>query len=723
MRRINTRITHWFSSIVVLLMMPLAGAALWNNPHSAQHDAQNYLYMAFNHAPKTLDPARSYSADESLFIAQIYEPPLQYHYLKRPYTLVPLTLRKMPRVTYLDKQRRVLPDNAPEQNIAYSQYDLYLIPHIYYQPHAALARQQDGRYRYHHLPLAVLEGMSRLEDFTEQGTRELTADDYVYQIKRLADPTLHSPIYSVLSKYIVGFAALHRHLAELQTPVDLRRIAFQGAQVIDRYHYRILLQGKYPQFIYWLAMPFFAPVPWEAEHFYTQPGMVEKNITLGWHPIGTGPYMLVENNPNRRMVLQRNPNFHVETYPREGETSDKAQGLLQSAGQRLPFLERVIFSLERESIAYWNKFLQGYYDRSGIGSDNFEQAIVINNQGHAQLSETLSTQHIYLQTSVMLGTSYMGFNMLDKVVGGDSERARLLRQAIAIAMDYEEFIEIFQNGRGVVAHSPIPPGLLGYESGEVGMNSAVYTWRQGRAQRRSVQQAQALMRRAGYANGIDPQSHAPLRLYYDIAASGDPSDHALYTWLHKQFAKLGIDLHIRATQYNRFQEKMRHGNAQIFSWGWHADYPDPENFLFLLYGPNSKAKYDGENVANYTNPEYDALFIRMRSLENGPARAALIRQMIRILQHDAPWVWGSHPLQYQLHHGWNYPTKPHAVANNSIKYMRIDPLLRQQQRAEWNAPILWPLCIPIVLLIGLLLPVILEFWYKNHRSRKRYDHD
>ena len=87
------------------------------------------------------------------------------------------------------------------------------------------------------------------------------------------------------------------------------------SQVIDRYHYQIKIHGFYPQFKYWLAMPFFAPIPWEAIHFYSQQGMAEHNITLDWYPVGTGPYLLTENNPNRQMVLTRNPNFHGELYP------------------------------------------------------------------------------------------------------------------------------------------------------------------------------------------------------------------------------------------------------------------------------------------------------------------------------------------------------------------------------------------------------------------------
>ena len=97
-------------------------------------------------------------------------------------------------------------------------------------------------------------------------------------------------------------------------------------------------------------MPFFAPVPPEADRFYGQPGLTQKNITLDWYPVGTGPYMLTVNNPNRQMVLERNPNYRGETYPAEGEPGDAERGLLQDAGKPLPFINRVVFSLEKEQI-------------------------------------------------------------------------------------------------------------------------------------------------------------------------------------------------------------------------------------------------------------------------------------------------------------------------------------------------------------------------------------
>ena len=122
----------------------------------------------------------------------------------------------------------------------------------------------------------------------------------------------------------------------------------------------------------------------------------------------------------------------------------RERGLLADAGKPLPFIDRAVFSLEKESIPYWNKFLQGYYDASGISSDTFDQAVAISGQGDIGLTDAMQDKGIRLATSVAPSDIYMGFNMLDPVVGGDGERARKLRQAISIAMDYEEYIAHFR---------------------------------------------------------------------------------------------------------------------------------------------------------------------------------------------------------------------------------------------------------------------------------------
>jgi ABC-type transport system substrate-binding protein len=704
----------------VAMSLMAACSDSWNNPYPGSDTGANVLYSAFSERPKHLDPARSYSSNEVEFTGQIYEPPLQYHFLKRPYTLIPLTAEAVPKPRYVDASGNALPDDAPSAGIAESVYEIRIRPGIRYQPHPAFARDEGGRYRYHALAAAELADKRRISDFEHTGTRELVAADYVFQIKRLANPKLSSPIFGLMSEHIVGLKALGAALekAGKDNPgaaLKLDEFPLAGAEVVDRYTYRIRIKGKYPQFIYWLAMPFFAPVPWEAEAFYAQPGMADNNLTLDWQPVGTGPYYLAENDPNRRMVLKKNPHFHGETYPVDGDGEDRQAGLLADAGKPLPLVEEAVYSLEKETIPYWSKFLQGYYDSSGISSDSFDQAVQFTSGGDPQLTDSMREQDIHLITAVAASLWYVGFNMLDPVVGGLGEDRRKLRQALSIAFDYDEFISIFLNGRGIPAQGPIPPGLFGYVEGAAGLNPYVYENRGGQIQRRSIEVARKLLAEAGYPNGRDAKTGAPLVLYFDTMASG-PDAKSRLDWMKKQLDKLNVQLVVRGTDYNRFQDKIRKGNAQLFEWGWNADYPDPENFFFLLYGPHKKVASGGENAANYDNPEFNRLFERMKDMDNGPERQQLIDAMLEIVRRDAPWIFAYYPKSFGLRHGWVHNVKPNLMANNTLKYRRIDPGLRVSRRDEWNRPVLWPIGLLLAALVAVIAPAVIA-WRRHEKSQ------
>ncbi len=676
----------------LFVLLSLSACGEWNSPYPAEDDGKATLYTAFTGRPKHLDPAQAYSENEYEFLANIYAPPLQYHYLERPYRLVPLAASAMPTVHYLDKQHHVLADDAAVGKIAYSEYEIHLRDDMRYQPHPAfISESQD------------LEGVHSLSDFKRTSTRKVTAADYVYQIKRLAHPQLHVPIAGVMSEYIVGFkdyvATLQQ--ATKQHPddfLDLDKYELSGVQVVDEQTYRITLNGKYPQFQYWLAMPFFAPMPYEAERFYAQVGMRERNLSLDWWPVGSGPYYLSENDPNQRMVLSKNPNYMREAYPAQGAVGDAQAGLLADAGQSLPLIAKVVYTLEKETIPYWNKFLQGYYDASGISSDSFDQAVQVNVAGETAVTASMQVQGITLSTAVETSTMYTGFNWLDGTVGGESERARKLRQAISIAVDFEEFVSIFANGRGIAAQSPLPPGIFGYRDGAAGINPTVYDWVDGKPQRKSVAVAKRLLAEAGYPDGVDAQTHQPLVINLDTTATG-VGDKSRLDWMRKQFEKLNVQLVVRSTDYNRFQDKIRKGDTQMFYFGWNADYPDPENFLFLLNGAQAKVGKGGENAANYSSPEFDRLFEQMKNMDNTPQRQLIIDHMLDILHRDSPWLWGYHPKKYVLQHSWLHNVKPNVMANNKLKYWRVDDRQREQLRREWNHPVLWPLWLVVAALV------------------------
>jgi len=693
-------------------MLTFAGCTP-NNPYRDAERRSDIFYTTFSEPPKHLDPGRAYSSDEYDLLGQIYEPPLQYHYLKRPYVLIPGSAATVPAPVYYSANGRRFAAGsvAPAEGVARVVYEINIKKGLVYGPHPAFAKTPEGKPVYANLTKEALAGIDEIRAFTVKASREATADDFIYGIKRLADPQVECPILPILEKYILGLseysAGLKADLEEIrrkrkeaagagynqdtderENPIslDYGRHSLAGVEKVDAYTYRITLKTKYPQFIYWLAMPFFAPMPPEAVLFYKQAALADKNITLNRFPVGTGPYMMDVFNPNMEMVLVKNPNFHKELYPQEGEAEDKEAGLLRDAGAPLPFIEKIVFKLEKEAIPRWNKFLQGYYDNSGITSDSFDQAVSISTTGRAELTESMTEKGITLTTSVRPSTYYAGFNMLDPVVGGYSPSRQKLRQAISIALDYEEYVEIFNNGRGIPASSPLPPEIFGYREGRDGVNPFLYRWDAGRSRpvRRTIEDGRRLMAEAGYPEGRDKNGQ-PLVITFDNPMTGVDSTPVI-NWYIKKFRLLGIQLENRTTDYNRFQEKMLKGNFQFFSWGWNADYPDPENFFFLLATSSGKVRYQGENAANYSNPEFDRLFKVMENMDNSPERLRIIGEIIDIIQRDSPWVWGYHPVAFGLHHKWVGNTKPNAMANNTMKYVKLDAVMRDEARRGWNRP-------------------------------------
>ncbi|AKJ29196.1 ABC transporter substrate-binding protein [Caldimonas brevitalea] len=730
LRRLTPR-WLWWIVFAVLALTVLAGCN--NSPQPIGSAETNTLFSAFTErSPRYLDPTASYSNNETPYTYQIYEPLYGYHYLKRPYELIPKTAAALVTPRYLDRNGQPLPDNAPGEQVAESIYDIPLKRGVKYAPHPAFAKDEQGRYLYHALQREDVADKRSPWDFEQQGTRELVADDFVYALKRHATTRIQAPVFGIFSEHVIGLkeygelirtedAKLRQGLdpASLDLPfLDFRKYPLAGAEAPDPYTFRVRLKGKYPQWKYWLAMVFMAPVPWEADRFYAQPGMAAQGLTLNVWPVGTGPYMMAEYVQDRRHVLKRNPHYHADPYPCEGQPSDREAGLLADCGKPMPFIDTLVFSLEKEGVPLKAKFRQGHYDVPEIERPEYGIEFALEKQDSPAVEREYTEKGFKLPRTVDMTNWYIGFNWLDPVVGkGDTpeqaQRNRKLRHALSIALDWEEYARVFPRKGGETAMSPLPAGLFGSRHGTpAGINPVTHELVNGQPVRRALAQAKQLLAEAGYPNGRDAKTGRPLVLYYDYQRVPTPELKSEIDWVVKQFGKLGVQLEVRATDYNQFQDKMRKGGQQIFWWGWLADYPDAENFLFLLYGPNAKAKHDGENAANYANPEYDRRYAQLRLMDDGPEKQKVIDEMVAILQQDAPWAFGFFPYSSGAYQQWVYNAKPGLMLRDQARYYRIDPAQRAALQAQWNRPVWWPLVL-------LALGVVLLVWRARASFRER----
>jgi ABC-type transport system substrate-binding protein len=693
-----------------------------NSPHAPGEAATNTLFTTFSErSPRHLDPVASYWNQDTPYTYNIYEAAYGYHYLKRPFTLVPKLAEEVAEPVYLDRAGRPLPPDAPGEQVAESVYDIRIRPGVMFQPHPAFARDEGGRHRYHDLKPGELGARRSPLDFEHEGTRELVAEDFVYGLKRHATTRVTTPIAGIFAEYIVGLkdyiALVKREDAQLRQGLDpaipdkpfldFRRWPLAGVTAPEKHLLRIRLHGKYPQWKYWMAMPFTAPMPWEADAFYAQPGMARAGLSLDRWPVGTGPYRMVEFQVDRRHVLQRNPNYRPDPYPCEGMPGDREAGLLDDCGKAMPFIDRLVFQIEKEGSSLKTKFRQGYLDLPELERTDQGLNFLVEMEDSDEVMRDYRDKGFQLPKAPDLTNWYIGFNMLDPVIGygqtaEEQERHRKLRQAISIAIDWDEWNRIAPKKAGRTAMSPLPPGIFGSREGSPeGLNPVTHRRVNGEVQRRPIEDAQRLMAEAGYPDGRDAATGKPLVLNYDFYRALTPGMKAEVEWVVKQFAKLGIQLEIRATDNNQFQDKVRRGKHQIYWAGWLADYPDAENFLFLLYGPNGKTRSEGENTSNYEVPTYDERFRRLKYLEDGPEKQRLIDEMVALLQRDAPWSFGYIPWGSGAFQPWLHNARLPILLKDHAKYYRLDPAQRVQRQREWNQPTGWPLVLGALLLAGL----------------------
>jgi len=644
-----------------------------NDPYPDEDDGRKIVYIPFETPTKTLDPAVAYTTVDHAVTGPVYDTLLEYHYLERPYRLIPGLARAVP-------EREIHGDRIV--------YRFRLREGLTFHPDPCFSETGD--------PTA---------------TREIEAADVAFQLMRVADPAVNSPVMSNFTR-IDGLGGFAERLAARRKadaafaarPVHEQYAAVGGVPGLrtpSRHELEVVLTEPHPQLLYWFAMEFTSPVPREAiEHYDGRDG----REAFAEHPVGSGPFRVSHYDKRHRIVLERfdawygrrHPEWQAPaaTYPATGEPGDAAAGLLDPAyvGRPLPFVERVELRLEKDPIPTFNKFLQGYYDLSGVVQESFDRVVK-----DERLSEDMAGRGMQLSKTVIPTIYYLGFNMDDRVVGTPAgARGRALRQAMSLVVDADEYTRIFQNGRGIPAQTPLPPGLDGYDEAYRNPFRQV-----------DVARARALLVEAGYPDGVDPDTGRPLRLSFD---TGDASARARlrYQFFVDAWRGLGLDVEIAATTYNQWQDKARRGAYQIFMWGWVADYPDPENFFFLLSSEMARAA-GGPNTANFRDASYDALFERMRSMDAGPARLELIRRMRGLLETERPWIELFHAESFILQHGWMRNVKPLGMSFSTLKYQDVDRGLRARQRAAWNRPVLWPLYGLAGLGLLLLVPAVVTF--------------
>ncbi len=630
--------------ILILIFGPGCGAPL-NHPYPDTR-GKNWHLIAMASEPSTLDPVRMHDAPSFSVASNMALTPFQYSYLKRPIEMEPYLARAMPRV-----------QRAMHRGVPTYYFDLELRKR-YYAPVEACLKDE------HH-----------------DGTgRPILAEDLELSLKRNADPANEAFMFSLLAKSIPGFseyneyirdARKEKQIANLDASEQARvleeiyRRPMDGVQAIAPDKLRIYLNSSSDRILYFFAMVSSAPMPWNCWQEYNSR---EKNQhALERRMIASGPYHLVSWEPRDKIILEKNPlyDFRFPELPADSESwpsglqenPDRVEPMRSLAGAALPFSDRVVFYLIQSGSTVWTLFEQGYQDRVALTKDSYEGVL-----DGGQLRPEYRQRGITLSTEAELTTFGWIFNLDDPVIG----KKVGLRKALRCAIDAKELVQRFYEGRSIVARGLIPPGMEGYDAVP-------------RSEECSEDQIKRWLAESGYPDGKDPSTGKPLVLrLIDVPR---PANASFHSYLVEQVAALGIRLQVDLFDAPTYFEKRMKGKFQITTWGWGADYPDPQNFFQLFYGPNAGTPY---NEAEFTDSEFDQAYRMLEQTENPAERMQLIQKMNTRLHEEVPVLLLFHRINYGISQPWLSPFEPHPMGYNMLQYRGVDPQKRDAFQDSYN---------------------------------------
>ncbi|GAB2858694.1 ABC transporter substrate-binding protein [Pseudoduganella ginsengisoli] len=592
-------------ALAVLAALPLLCAAADTLPPPAPHDKVLRTFLSTGET--ALDPATASDIATLALLENLFDPLLRYEYLARPVKLQPNTLRDMPR---LDK------DGVT--------YTFHLRPGIYFTPDP------------------VFKGKRR----------EVTAEDYVYSIKRLYDPVLKSPWLFLFDGKLAGDAALKKQFGYATV--------IPGLQAVDRYTLRIRLNGPDPNFLFYLAMPATSVVAHEAAQAY--------GAQLGNHPIGTGPFIVGEWKRSDKITLLANPAFRDTVFHAGPDTPRETRSYAAKLeGRRLPLVQRIEVKIMEEYQSRVLGFLNGEFDYIEQVPESMRDMVLADSTPPA-LKPELAKRGMELSPFPVLQTYYMWMNMEDPVIGGYGKDKVALRRAIALSYNGQEDVALLKKGLALPAQSPLPPNVRGYDpayKSPVAYDPAL---------------ARALLDRFGYKTGKDGFRTLPdgrpllLTMHTEPTTVGRLRDEL---W-RKNLNAIGLRVQFKSDKKTEIIKASRLGKVMMFETNWIADFPDGDNYYQLLYGPNSGRA----NYARFNLPAYNERYEQARTMDDTPARRALYRDMNQLIHAYNPWVVLTHPISADIRQPWLKNYKRHPVEQTNWRYLDIDVAERNKAVAR-----------------------------------------
>jgi ABC-type transport system substrate-binding protein len=584
---------------------------------SAPAASAKVLRYAFPVAETGFDPAQLSDLYSRTITAGIFEAPLAFDFLARPFVMKPLTAEAM-----------------PEISADFTSFTFRIQRGILFADDPAF-KGPDGR----------------------QTPRELTAQDYVYSIKRHYDPRWKSPnLYLLENARLLGLTELRKKVLEAKTPFPYDT-EVEGIRALDRYTFQVRLAEPSPRFHQQLMTDssVFGAVAREVVEFYGDKIME--------HPVGTGAYRLAEWRRSSRIVLERNPGFREVLYD-EQPSADDPQGQAIAKlmrGKRLPLIDRIEVAIIEETQPRWLSFLNAQSDFLERLPNEFANVVIPNNK----LAPNLVKQGVKMDQAPLVDVTLAAlFNQENPIVGGYTPDKVALRRAIALAYNSDEEVRLVRKNQAVVAQGAIAPLAFGYDP-TIKTEMSDF----------DVPRAKALLDLYGYVDRDgdgwrDLPSGAPLVLEY--ATQPDQLSRQLAELWQKSMKAIGLRIVFKSAKWPENLKASRGGKLMMWGVGWLAASPDGDTFLALAYGPNKGQA----NHSRFDLPAFNELYIRQNKMPDGPERQRVMQEASKLMVAYVPYKISGHRIATDLMQPWVLGYKRNPFIREFWKYLDIDQNLR-----------------------------------------------
>jgi oligopeptide transport system substrate-binding protein len=430
-----------------------------------------------------------------------------------------------------------------------------------------------------------------------QDGKPIQAQDFKYSFERACDPATRSHTADTYLGDIIGCRDKLQGLAG----------EVEGVEVVDDLTLRLTIDEPKGFFLAKMTYP-------------TAYVLDQENVESGgsaWFttPNGSGPFRLAEATPNM-IVLEKNENFY---------------------GDPKPVLDQVIY-LINVPVALLDGYEEGFPDnvvsQMGLPEGLTYDVIPVGLANYSKLTDPYNALSQDFRTTNGLSVFYVGFNV-NKPPFDDLK----IRQAFNLALDRERLVKALYRGTTPAAHAIVPPGIPGYDNSKL------------QGYQFDVEQARQLITESSYGS---VENLPPITL--NVSSAGDIEEAIVRSYEEN----LGLTIEVEEMSWPEFLGDLNQPDIpyQMYELGWVADYPDPQNFLEILFHSES-----AQNHGGYANPEVDALFDEARGTLDDEERAALYLQAEQLILDDAVWI----PLTFDA---GNWLVKPY-VRNYQIPPIKV----------------------------------------------------